>query len=300
MKRGFTLIEISIVLVIIGLIVGGILVGKTMVDNAEARSYMKQMEQFQVATTAFKLKYNCIPGDCVRATSFGLSTNCNGDGFIGGRAGVHSPTLWPMCLRGMPDGVSGCMSDRTESTGVVWHMGRSYGEHQLFWAHLSGASLIDTTINALPDGTDTGVELILNTTYPKDSLKKNYLLAAMWGGKLYIRTGLETVTTAFGDPRYNAMGTLSAGQAFYATSKLGYDMVVGVTNFYPNAFSRGQRVVPTYPGQLGSVNNYYFYLTPETTGAAAPACAILRGSEYFYNVNNNGRCDLLWQIDVGS
>ncbi len=61
--RGFTLIELSIVLVIIGLLVGGILVGRDLIKSSEIRAQIKQFEEFKTAANAFKTKYGYLPGD---------------------------------------------------------------------------------------------------------------------------------------------------------------------------------------------------------------------------------------------
>lgn len=84
-KRGFTLIEISIVLVIIGLIVGGVLVGKELIKAAEIRNAVKQFEEYNTAVNTFKGKYNCLPGDCPDAGALGFNdqTSGNGNGSIG-------------------------------------------------------------------------------------------------------------------------------------------------------------------------------------------------------------------------
>jgi prepilin-type N-terminal cleavage/methylation domain-containing protein len=66
-RRGFTLIELSIVLVIIGLILGGILYGRDMIRIAELRHFNKQLEEYLTAVRTFQNKYNCLPGDCDHA-----------------------------------------------------------------------------------------------------------------------------------------------------------------------------------------------------------------------------------------
>jgi prepilin-type N-terminal cleavage/methylation domain-containing protein len=69
-RSGFTLIELSIVLVIIGLIVGGVLVGRDMIRQAEIRSMISDIERYITATNTFRIKYNCLPGDCPSATQW--------------------------------------------------------------------------------------------------------------------------------------------------------------------------------------------------------------------------------------
>jgi len=82
MKHGFTLIELSIVLVIIGLIVGGIVGGQQLVYASKLRAQGKQFAEIDTAINLFKTKYNCKPGDCLTATRFFTSppTIVNGDG----------------------------------------------------------------------------------------------------------------------------------------------------------------------------------------------------------------------------
>ncbi|MCE2926049.1 MAG: prepilin-type N-terminal cleavage/methylation domain-containing protein [Rickettsiales bacterium] len=83
-KQGFTLIELSIVIVIIGLIIGGILVGRDLIRAAEIRAQISQIEEFNTAANTFRLKYNCLPGDCLNAQESGLGQTGgpgeNGDG----------------------------------------------------------------------------------------------------------------------------------------------------------------------------------------------------------------------------
>ena len=62
-KRGFTLVELSIVLVIIGLLIGGILVGQSMITTANITATVKQISQFDAGVESFKTKYGYLPGD---------------------------------------------------------------------------------------------------------------------------------------------------------------------------------------------------------------------------------------------
>lgn len=98
--KGFTLVELAIVLVIIGLIVGGVLVGQDMIHAAEVRGSIKQIEAFKAATGTFRTKYNCLPGDCARATSFGFANNGDGNGTIVSDAGASESTYYWQHLSG--------------------------------------------------------------------------------------------------------------------------------------------------------------------------------------------------------
>lgn len=69
-QKGFTLIELSVVLVIIGLIVGGVLAGRDLILASEIRGTVSQFNQFQSAVNTFRGKYSCYPGDCRTATDF--------------------------------------------------------------------------------------------------------------------------------------------------------------------------------------------------------------------------------------
>mgnify|MGYP002781057813 CR=1 FL=1 len=90
-KTGFTLLELSIVLVIIGLIVGGVTVGSEMIRQAELSKVVHELQQIETAMHGFKLKYNALPGDLSNAKSYwpdnsqfaGFATpNGNGDGVL--------------------------------------------------------------------------------------------------------------------------------------------------------------------------------------------------------------------------
>ena len=88
-EDGFTLVELSIVLVIIGLIIGGILAGQDMIRAAEVRSTIAQIEKFNTSVNTFRDKYAYIPGDMnsIKAGEFGFETRTGavGHGDANGR-----------------------------------------------------------------------------------------------------------------------------------------------------------------------------------------------------------------------
>ncbi len=67
MKRGVTLVEIAIVLVIIGLLLGGVLKGQELINNAKVRSIADRQNSLKVAWFSFIDRFQALPGDYVRA-----------------------------------------------------------------------------------------------------------------------------------------------------------------------------------------------------------------------------------------
>ena len=72
-QQGFTLIEIAIVLVIIGLLLGGVLKGQELITSARVRNLISQQEGVKAAYFGFLDRYRALPGDYSAA-----STNING------------------------------------------------------------------------------------------------------------------------------------------------------------------------------------------------------------------------------
>ena len=85
MNKGFTLVELAIVMAIIGLLVGGVLKGQQLLANAKVTAQIKQFNQVESASLGFRDKYNYLPGDFPAATQrIALCTAANfcvnGDG----------------------------------------------------------------------------------------------------------------------------------------------------------------------------------------------------------------------------
>ncbi|MCB1783005.1 MAG: prepilin-type N-terminal cleavage/methylation domain-containing protein [Alphaproteobacteria bacterium] len=66
-EKGFTLVELAIVMVIIGLLIGGILKGQEMIANAQVTSTVAQAKALDAATSTFRDQYNAFPGDMATA-----------------------------------------------------------------------------------------------------------------------------------------------------------------------------------------------------------------------------------------
>ena len=133
LETGFTLIEMSIVIVIIGLIVGGILVGQDLIKAAAVRAQIAQIEKYNTAAHTFQGKYGYLPGDAPdpNASNFGFiargsfAGEGDGNGVLEGNAHVGWGANCDGCNNGLVIGI---------------------GETATFWVDLSTAKLVDSGI----------------------------------------------------------------------------------------------------------------------------------------------------------
>jgi len=158
--KGFTLIELSIVLVIIGLIVGGVLVGQDLMSAAAVRAQITQIEKYNSAVNTFRGKYGELPGDMDAATAAAF-------GFAG--RGQYT---------GQGDGngaIEGIFANLAGYNRTVFLA----GETAMFWVDLSKADLIEGAFNTANSLTPNGI------TPPATAVPK-YMPAATIGGGNYI------------------------------------------------------------------------------------------------------------------
>jgi prepilin-type N-terminal cleavage/methylation domain-containing protein len=93
-QGGFTLIEIAIVLVIIGLLLGGVLKGQELITSARVRNMISQQDGIKAAYFGFLDRYRALPGDYVAASNNikGVTNIGNGNGQI--ETGKESILVW--------------------------------------------------------------------------------------------------------------------------------------------------------------------------------------------------------------
>ncbi|MDB2415499.1 prepilin-type N-terminal cleavage/methylation domain-containing protein [Rickettsiales bacterium] len=83
-NKGFSLVELSIVIVVMGLLAALSVAGKELIRLAKVKSIISEVEAYKIASDNFKSQYNYLPGDLSNATSFWASTtNGDGNGAIG-------------------------------------------------------------------------------------------------------------------------------------------------------------------------------------------------------------------------
>lgn len=170
MKHGFSLVELSIVLVILGLLTGGILTGQSLIRASELRSYSTDTQRIQSAVNVFREKYFAIPGDFKDATKFwGSAGGTGSDAACQDTASTSAATC-----DGDGDGYA-----RNSSLSGVTH-----DERFRFWQHLANAGLIEGSYTGTTDGA-TGTFIV---TAGKNT-------PAMKGGATFTVMGLMAPTT---------------------------------------------------------------------------------------------------------
>lgn len=101
-QSGFTLVEIAIVLVIIGLLLGGVLKGQEMIANAKYKNLRNDVNSYSAAFYSFQDRYRALPGDMTQADAQNqlnpAAPGGNGNGLVTGgvctAAGNESCRMW--------------------------------------------------------------------------------------------------------------------------------------------------------------------------------------------------------------
>lgn len=139
-RKGFTLVELAIVITIIGLLIGGILKGQEMIQNARVTATIAQVQGYHAALATFQDRYDQLPGDMSVATTrlpnctaANFCMNGNGNSRIGAYAGPAAPKSNVM--------------DSQAGTAVM-----PDAETTMFWKHLALADLI-SGVNPAADPT---------------------------------------------------------------------------------------------------------------------------------------------------
>jgi prepilin-type N-terminal cleavage/methylation domain-containing protein len=130
--RGFSLLEIAIVLILVGLLLGGVLKGQELISGARVRSLIQQQDGVKTAYYAFFDRYKALPGDYSGATTqiSGISTsdcnggNGNGDGRIE-EANNENTLVWEHLARaGFMTGPYACAAVVSPATSPMNAHGR--------------------------------------------------------------------------------------------------------------------------------------------------------------------------------
>jgi prepilin-type N-terminal cleavage/methylation domain-containing protein len=129
-QKGFTLVEMAIVLVIIGLLLGGVLKGQELIDNSKIKNAINDIKGISAAYNGYVDRFRQVPGD-----DGPLTTLTNRSGSWG-----------QVNLAGNMDGILSSTAANTFTGG---------GETAAFFQHVKAAGFLagnpaDTGVNALP------------------------------------------------------------------------------------------------------------------------------------------------------
>ncbi len=140
-KGGFSLVEVALALLIVGIMLGAIMKGQQIYEGAKLQTIINQVDQIRIAHLAFVDRYGALPGDYDGASIVFEShvPNGDGDGIIAGRAlqqGADTTLYWQHLaaaqllhlpyVQGVPTSRCGGVftiehdSDQTGSRAGVW------------------------------------------------------------------------------------------------------------------------------------------------------------------------------------
>lgn len=126
----FSLVELSIVLVILGLLTGGILGGQSLIRAAELRSIPSEVARYNTAVLSFRDKYFALPGDISNATEFwGTHSTCP--------ATFAAPMTTMQTCNGNGNG-------QISNNVAIW------SESWAAWQHMANAGLIEGNYSGAP------------------------------------------------------------------------------------------------------------------------------------------------------
>jgi len=127
LKSGFTLVELAIAMVIIGLITAGILGGQSLIESAKIGSVMSDIGKYRTSINAFKLEYDGLPGDITDATEYWGE--------------IPSMTA-ATCRTDAGTGTQTCDGDGDKGFDYVFSGNDSRHEPWRAWQHLSNAEIL--------------------------------------------------------------------------------------------------------------------------------------------------------------
>lgn len=174
-RHAFSLVELSIVLVILGLLTGGILAGQSLIRSSELRSVTTEYTRYLTAAHAFRDKYFALPGDFSNGVRFWNrmvnNTYCvtNSSATIDATNGV-------------------CDGDADGNVSIPGAASRP-SESSMFWRELAQTGYIEGVYSGYA-GANTNKQCVVGTDCPSSRLRNG-------GWSLRFYEPLEDTTTAY-------------------------------------------------------------------------------------------------------
>ncbi len=155
-ESGFTLVEIAIVLVVIGLLLGGILKGQQLINSARVRNLADQNSGVQAAYYGFVDRFRNLPGDMTPASA------CTAVGAAVDQAAACAVPA------NAPGGDANGQIDTVPEAGAVW-------------AHLSGAGFLNGTFAGVTADATAYNGGVATINVPGNAFQGPIMLAHMQG-----------------------------------------------------------------------------------------------------------------------
>lgn len=153
---GFSLVELSLVLIVIGLLIGAILVGADLIRASEIRTIATDFDKYNSAVNTFRLKFGKLPGDFPgTAALWGAAA--------GNATDNYTSTCYATASSAPLGSIVTCNGDGNDLIGSdssCWHAALfttvgcspSYNEQYLVWQHLANAELLAGVFNPARGG----------------------------------------------------------------------------------------------------------------------------------------------------
>ena len=127
-QAGFTLVEIAIVLVIIGLLLGGVLKGQELINSAKVKNFATDFRNIPLFIYGYQDKYKALPGDHHAVTTAVTGSTLATTPTTSGGNACTNPSAGSTCTgNGVIDG--------------TWNTTTTTDETALFWQHVRLAGL---------------------------------------------------------------------------------------------------------------------------------------------------------------
>ncbi len=165
LKQGFSLVELSIVLVILGLLTGGILAGQSLIRAAELRAVTTEYNRWITATQTFRDKYMALPGDMNNAVAF-WNRQVN--------------QAWCLPTSGATVTTPGTCNGNGDGTTNSASLASTSGEIYQYWRQLAFAGLIEGSYSGLAGSGGTG-HGVIDSNIPTSKLANAGWMLANFG-----------------------------------------------------------------------------------------------------------------------